>query len=100
MNLDRPGLPFNLHPLPGQLVERDTAYWVDALNARDVPSGAILPLREALAQEQAQHGKLPRLALEREAHHPVDFGQRQAAKRLVAGITGETCRTEIELGGR
>jgi len=41
--------------LEARLVERETAHWVDALNARDVPSGAILPLREALQQEQVAH---------------------------------------------
>jgi CoA:oxalate CoA-transferase len=41
--------------LEAKLVERETDFWVDALNARDVPSGAILPLREALAQEQVTH---------------------------------------------
>jgi formyl-CoA transferase len=32
-----------------------TAHWVEALNARDVPSGAILGLQEALAQAQLRH---------------------------------------------
>ena len=41
--------------LEARLVERETAHWVDALNARDVPSGAILPLREALLQGQVAH---------------------------------------------
>ncbi|MBI3933015.1 MAG: CoA transferase [Acidobacteria bacterium] len=34
---------------------RDTAHWVEALNARDVPSGAILPLGDALEQAQVRH---------------------------------------------
>jgi formyl-CoA transferase len=41
--------------LEAKLVERETAYWVDALNARDVPSGAILTLRDALEQPQVAH---------------------------------------------
>jgi CoA:oxalate CoA-transferase len=41
--------------LEAKLVERPTAHWVEALNARDVPSGAILPLGEALSQEQVKH---------------------------------------------
>jgi crotonobetainyl-CoA:carnitine CoA-transferase CaiB-like acyl-CoA transferase len=41
--------------LEAKLLERETAYWVDALNARDVPSGAILPLGGALRQEQIAH---------------------------------------------
>jgi crotonobetainyl-CoA:carnitine CoA-transferase CaiB-like acyl-CoA transferase len=41
--------------LEAKLGEQPTAYWVDALNARDVPSGAILSLGEALSQEQVKH---------------------------------------------
>jgi crotonobetainyl-CoA:carnitine CoA-transferase CaiB-like acyl-CoA transferase len=41
--------------LEAKLKERETAYWVEALNARDVPSGAILGLEEALNQEQIRH---------------------------------------------
>ena len=36
---------------------RTTAEWVEALNARDVPSGAILGLEEALKQPQIAHRK-------------------------------------------
>jgi CoA:oxalate CoA-transferase len=41
--------------LEARLVERDTEHWVDALNDRDVPSGAILSLESALAQPQIVH---------------------------------------------
>ena len=41
--------------LEAKLRERPTAHWVEALNARGVPSGAILPLEAALAQEQIAH---------------------------------------------
>ncbi len=41
--------------LEEQLRERPTADWVEALNARDVPSGAILPLEQALSQPQVEH---------------------------------------------
>jgi formyl-CoA transferase len=41
--------------LEEKLRERPTAEWVEALNARDVPSGAILPLQEALDQPQVRH---------------------------------------------
>lgn len=41
--------------LEAKLRERETAYWVEALNARDVPSGAILGLEQALNQEQIRH---------------------------------------------
>jgi crotonobetainyl-CoA:carnitine CoA-transferase CaiB-like acyl-CoA transferase len=38
-----------------RLAERPTAEWVDLLNARDVPSGAILSLKDALEQAQVAH---------------------------------------------
>lgn len=41
--------------LEAKLKERETAYWVEVLNARDVPSGAILGLEDALNQEQIRH---------------------------------------------
>jgi CoA:oxalate CoA-transferase len=41
--------------LEEKLEERPTAEWVAALNARGVPSGAILPLAEALDQPQLRH---------------------------------------------
>jgi crotonobetainyl-CoA:carnitine CoA-transferase CaiB-like acyl-CoA transferase len=41
--------------LEAKLRERTTAWWVEALNARGVPSGAILPLEAALTQEQILH---------------------------------------------
>ena len=41
--------------LEAKLAERPTAEWVDLLNARDVPSGAILSLEDALRQPQIRH---------------------------------------------
>jgi len=41
--------------LEAKLAERPTAQWVEALNAQDVPSGAILSLQDALAQPQIKH---------------------------------------------
>jgi formyl-CoA transferase len=41
--------------LEAKLRERPTAHWVELLNARGVPSGAILPLEAALSQEQIAH---------------------------------------------
>lgn len=38
-----------------ELRQRPTEYWVEALNARGVPSGAILGLEAALAQPQIGH---------------------------------------------
>ena len=41
--------------LEAKLKEQETAYWVEALNRRDVPSGAILTLHQAVVQEQVTH---------------------------------------------
>jgi CoA:oxalate CoA-transferase len=41
--------------LEEKLKERPTDAWVEALNARGVPSGAILPLADALDQPQVRH---------------------------------------------
>ena len=41
--------------LEAKLKERPTAFWVEALNARDVPSGDILSLEDALEQAQVRH---------------------------------------------
>jgi crotonobetainyl-CoA:carnitine CoA-transferase CaiB-like acyl-CoA transferase len=41
--------------LEAKLTERPTAYWVDALNARGVPSGEILSLDRALGAAQIAH---------------------------------------------
>jgi crotonobetainyl-CoA:carnitine CoA-transferase CaiB-like acyl-CoA transferase len=41
--------------IEAKLVERPTGYWVDALNAKGVPSGAILSLQDALACAQMAH---------------------------------------------
>ena len=41
--------------LEARLGEAPTAFWVESLNASDVPSGAILGLAEALRQPQIQH---------------------------------------------
>ncbi len=38
-----------------KLAQRSTAEWVDLLNAKDVPSGAILSLEAALNQPQIRH---------------------------------------------
>ena len=41
--------------LEARLAERDTAEWVEILNASGVPSGAILSLEDALKQPQIRH---------------------------------------------
>jgi CoA:oxalate CoA-transferase len=43
--------------LEARLVQRETSFWVEALNAHDVPSGAILTLGAALNQAQIEHRK-------------------------------------------
>ncbi|WP_291271744.1 CoA transferase [Geothrix sp.] len=44
--------------LEARLVQKATAFWVEALNAKDVPSGDILSLEDALRQPQVQHRKV------------------------------------------
>jgi len=41
--------------LEARLVQRPTEEWVEVLNAKDVPSGAILSLADALQQPQVKH---------------------------------------------
>jgi crotonobetainyl-CoA:carnitine CoA-transferase CaiB-like acyl-CoA transferase len=41
--------------LEEKLMLKNTAEWVDALNAREVPAGAILSLPEAVRQPQVEH---------------------------------------------
>ncbi len=40
-----------------KLKEKGTAYWVEALNKVDVPTGAVIGLEQALTQEQCKHRK-------------------------------------------
>jgi formyl-CoA transferase len=41
--------------LEARLTQKPTGFWVGTLNAKDVPSGDILSLEEALRQPQVQH---------------------------------------------
>jgi formyl-CoA transferase len=41
--------------IEAKLTQQPTAYWVERLNAKGIPSGAILSLQEALVQPQVQH---------------------------------------------
>ncbi len=53
---DRKANRYSLTPLlEEKLVQHETNYWVEALNRRDVPSGAILSLDQALTQPQVGH---------------------------------------------
>jgi crotonobetainyl-CoA:carnitine CoA-transferase CaiB-like acyl-CoA transferase len=52
----RKGNRFLLTPLlEAKLVEQTTAHWVDALNAKGIPSGDVVSLEIALTSEQARH---------------------------------------------
>ncbi len=44
--------------LEARLAQRPTGFWVEALNAKDVPSGDILTLEAALRQPQMEHRKV------------------------------------------
>jgi crotonobetainyl-CoA:carnitine CoA-transferase CaiB-like acyl-CoA transferase len=47
---------YELTPLlEEKLILHETEYWVEKLNERDVPSGAILSLDKALTQPQVEH---------------------------------------------
>ncbi len=51
--------------LEARLATQPTALWVEALNAKDVPSGEILDLEAALRQPQIQHrGALKKVSVE------------------------------------
>ena len=41
--------------LEARLAQKPTGFWVEALNAKDVPSGEILGLEDALRQPQVKH---------------------------------------------
>lgn len=41
--------------LEAKLTQEPTAYWVEVLNARGIPSGDVLSLESALTSEQAKH---------------------------------------------
>ncbi len=41
--------------LEAKLAQKPTGFWVEALNAKDVPSGDILSLEDALRQPQVRH---------------------------------------------
>ncbi len=89
--------------LEAKLAERGTADWVDRLNQRDVPSGAILDLEAALSQPQVEH----RQALQQvcvEGIGPVNvFGLTAKFQRTPGAVTGPPPRlgadTEAVLRG-
>ena len=70
-----------------KLKQKPTAHWVEALNARDVPSGDILSLKDALEQPQVRH---------REVLHSVDVGGEIGGVK-VFGLTARLSRTPGEI---
>ena len=64
--------------LEARLKERSTAHWVEVLNAKGVPSGAILSLQDALDQPQVRH---------RGTLATVRASRWNRARRLASGAT-------------
>jgi crotonobetainyl-CoA:carnitine CoA-transferase CaiB-like acyl-CoA transferase len=73
--------------LEEKLAQNPTAHWVEALNARDVPSGDILSLKAALAQPQVEHRKVL---------HAVTVDGEIGAVKLF-GLTAQLSRTPGEI---
>ncbi|MGD8898220.1 MAG: CaiB/BaiF CoA-transferase family protein [Acidobacteriota bacterium] len=73
--------------LEEKLRTRPTAEWVEALNARGIPSGGILPLGAALEQEQVRHrGTLETVEVEGVGEVKL-FGLSAQLKKTPGGIT-------------
>jgi CoA:oxalate CoA-transferase len=82
-----------------QLKQRPTAYWVEALNARGVPSGEILSLESALGAPQIRHRSTIRTVREEgigdlklfslTAHFEKTPGDVTAAPPRLSAHTGE-----------
>jgi formyl-CoA transferase len=70
-----------------KLRQKPTAHWVEALNARDVPSGDILSLKAALAQPQVRH---------REVLHSVKVDG-DVGEVKIFGLTARLSRTPGEV---
>jgi CoA:oxalate CoA-transferase len=88
--------------LEAKLKERPTAHWVESLNARGIPAGDILPLREALDQPQVRHrGTLQTVEIEGIGSVPL-FGLSARLGKTPGSITSPPPRlgahTEEVLG--
>jgi formyl-CoA transferase len=70
-----------------KLARKPTAHWVEALNARDVPSGDILSLGAALSQPQVRHRNVLR---------PVRVDAEIGEVRLF-GLTAQLSKTPGEI---
>jgi crotonobetainyl-CoA:carnitine CoA-transferase CaiB-like acyl-CoA transferase len=68
--------------LEEKLKQKPTAHWVEALNARDVPSGDILSLQAALEQPQVRH---------RQALHAVQVDE--IGEVRLFGLTAQLSKT-------
>jgi len=85
--------------LEARLRERPTAYWVEVLNARGVPSGEILSLEAALSAPQVHHRNTIRTVREEgigdlklfslTAHFEKTPGEIEAAPPRLSAHTGE-----------
>jgi formyl-CoA transferase len=73
--------------LEEKLKERPTAAWVAALNARDVPSGDILSLEEALGQAQVRHRETLRTLHVEDAGDVEIFGLTARLEKTPGEIT-------------
>jgi crotonobetainyl-CoA:carnitine CoA-transferase CaiB-like acyl-CoA transferase len=89
--------------LEAKLKERPTAEWVEALNARGVPSGEILPLGAALDQRQVRHRRTLEAVKVDGIGEVRLFGLSAQLKKAPGGITSPPPRlgadTENILGG-
>jgi formyl-CoA transferase len=80
--------------LEARLRQHPTTFWVEALNARDVPSGAILSLAEALDQPQVRH----RQALRTVAVDGIGDVQLFGLTAQLSKTPGATCAPPPRLG--
>jgi CoA:oxalate CoA-transferase len=84
--------------LEEKLRTRPTAEWVEALNARGIPSGDILPLGAALDQEQVRHrGTLETVEVEGMGEVRL-FGLSAQLKKTPGGITSPPPRLGAHTG--
>jgi crotonobetainyl-CoA:carnitine CoA-transferase CaiB-like acyl-CoA transferase len=73
--------------LEEKLTQKPTAHWVEALNARGVPSGDILSLGKALAQPQLEHRQALRTVEVDEIGEVRLFGATAQLAKTPGGIT-------------
>jgi crotonobetainyl-CoA:carnitine CoA-transferase CaiB-like acyl-CoA transferase len=84
--------------IEARLAARSTAEWVDLLNARDVPSGAILELEEALRQPQVRHrGTLVDVSVEGIGTLPL-FGLTAQFEKTPGAVTAPPPRLGAHTG--